>query len=180
MNDEWTNAANPSHPRPGCPFPLDNPALSNYFSGNAPPGVMSNYLNWGFWSETDRLLFRAKNGGFRAENEAHSGSIKVRNPLIYQHFFNTTIIKKTTNRQNALYQLVVVMVAPQARLELATTRLTAECSAIELLRNNEIAKNIFYFSQSFGDRRRPTLPGRFQPSTIGAEGLNFCVRDGYR
>jgi hypothetical protein len=27
-------------------------------------------------------------------------------------------------------------------------------------------------------RRRPTLPGRFPPSTIGAGGLNFRVRDG--
>ena len=33
---------------------------------------------------------------------------------------------------------------------------------------------------SIGIRRRPTLPGRVQPSTIGAEGLNFCVRDGNR
>ena len=33
---------------------------------------------------------------------------------------------------------------------------------------------------SNGIRRRPTLPGRVQPSTIGAEGLNFCVRDGNR
>ena len=32
----------------------------------------------------------------------------------------------------------------------------------------------------FGIRRRPTLPGRVQPSTIGAEGLNFCVRYGNR
>lgn len=27
-----------------------------------------------------------------------------------------------------------------------------------------------------GNRRRPTLPGCYRPSTIGAEGLNFCVR----
>ena len=33
---------------------------------------------------------------------------------------------------------------------------------------------------SIGIRRRPTLPGRVQPSTIGAEGLNFCVRYGNR
>ena len=57
--------------------------------------------------------------------------------------------------------------APQVGLEPTTTRLTAECSAIELLRN-------------IGIRQRPTLPGRVQPSTIGAEGLNFCVRYGYR
>ena len=31
-----------------------------------------------------------------------------------------------------------------------------------------------------GIRRRPILPGRFQPSTFGAEGLNFCVRYGNR
>ena len=32
----------------------------------------------------------------------------------------------------------------------------------------------------FGIRQRPILPGRFQPSTFGTEGLNFCVRDGNR
>ena len=31
-----------------------------------------------------------------------------------------------------------------------------------------------------GIRQRSTLPGRLQPSTIDAEGLNFCVRDGNR
>ena len=31
-----------------------------------------------------------------------------------------------------------------------------------------------------GIQRRPILPGRFQPSTFGAEGLNFCVRYGNR
>ena len=37
-----------------------------------------------------------------------------------------------------------------------------------------------YYSTLFGIRRRPTLPGRVQPSTIGADGLNFCVRYGNR
>ena len=32
----------------------------------------------------------------------------------------------------------------------------------------------------FGIRQCPTLPGRLQPSTIGAERLNFCVRYGNR
>ena len=68
--------------------------------------------------------------------------------------------------------------APQVGLEPTTTRLTAECSAIELLRN--IGKRSISTPLSFGIRRRPTLPGRVQPSTIGAEGLNFCVRDGNR
>ncbi len=31
-----------------------------------------------------------------------------------------------------------------------------------------------------GFRRRPTLPGRYQPSTIGAKRLNCCVRNGNR
>ena len=32
----------------------------------------------------------------------------------------------------------------------------------------------------FRDRQRHTLPGRLQPSTICAKGLNFCVRHVYR
>ena len=39
----------------------------------------------------------------------------------------------------------------------------------------------FRLGSSFcGIRQRPTLPGRLQPSTIGAERLNFCVRYGNR
>ena len=38
----------------------------------------------------------------------------------------------------------------------------------------------FVGSFLFGIRQRPTLPGRLQPSTIGAERLNFCVRYGNR
>ena len=56
--------------------------------------------------------------------------------------------------------------APQVGLEPTTTRLTAECSTIELLR-----KKI---------RRRSTLPGRYQPSTLDAKRLNCCVRNGNR
>ena len=57
--------------------------------------------------------------------------------------------------------------APQVGLEPTTLRLTAECSAIELLR-------------IIGMRRRSTLPGRYQPSTIDVLRLNFCVRNGNR
>ena len=38
----------------------------------------------------------------------------------------------------------------------------------------------FVGSFLFGIRKRPTLRGRLQPSTIGAERLNFCVRYGNR
>ena len=38
----------------------------------------------------------------------------------------------------------------------------------------------FFSNDSHGIRRRPTLPGRFQPSTISVLRLNFCVRDGNR
>ena len=61
----------------------------------------------------------------------------------------------------------VSLSAPQVGLEPTTLRLTAECSAIELLRNMKM-------------RQRPTLPGRLQPSTIGVLRLNFCVRNGNR
>ena len=57
--------------------------------------------------------------------------------------------------------------APQVGFEPTTPRLTAECSTVELLRNFEF-------------RQRPTLPEGLPSSTIGAEGLNFCVRNGYR
>ena len=54
--------------------------------------------------------------------------------------------------------------APRARFELATHRLTADCSTAELTRNNEM-------------RQLPILPGRVQPSTFSAIELNFCVRN---
>ena len=57
--------------------------------------------------------------------------------------------------------------APQVGFEPTTPRLTAECSTVELLRNFEF-------------RQRPTLPEGLPSSTIGAEGLNFCVRYGNR
>ena len=124
--------------------------------------------------------------------------------------------------------------APQVGLEPTTTRLTAECSAIELLRIiyglilvlgprsrpllGSLAQVLLLISltgslcpgfprsdsmpscpsRAFspvigmleklsllqlplsGSRRRPTLPGRCQPSTISAKRLNFCVRYGNR
>ena len=46
--------------------------------------------------------------------------------------------------------------------------------------NMPLVYNICILIQKIKNQRRPTLPGRFQPSTIGAEGLNFCVRYGNR
>ena len=37
-----------------------------------------------------------------------------------------------------------------------------------------LAKQVFF------NQRRPTLPGSLPPSTISAEELNYCVRDGNR
>ena len=45
-----------------------------------------------------------------------------------------------------LYQFLVGMVAPQVRLELTTLRLTAECSAIELLRLMTDESYTFHFA----------------------------------
>src|SRR6478752_3263908 len=55
--------------------------------------------------------------------------------------------------------------APQVGLEPTTVRLTAECSTTELLRNNTS------LATSYSHRGRP-------PTTIGAEELNFRVRNG--
>ena len=44
----------------------------------------------------------------------------------------------------------------------------------------KIKKTPSWVSFLFGIRQCPTLPGRLQPSTIGAERLNFCVRYGNR
>ena len=56
------------------------------------------------------------------------------------------------------------MLAPQVGLEPTTYRLTAGCSTIELLGNIDPAATY--------------SPRGKSPSTIGAEGLNFRVRDG--
>ncbi len=73
---------------------------------------------------------------------------------------------------------IACQLAPPVGLEPTTYRLTAGRSAIELWRNRlEKMQNASF---PCGFRRRPTLPGRVQPSTIGAEGLNFCVRNGNR
>ena len=84
---------------------------------------------------------------------------------------------KHKEKPHASLQNMWLSVAPQEGLEPTTLRLTAECSAIELLRQMGYEN---FFSYPYGIRRRPTLPGRVQPSTIGAEGLNFCVRYGNR
>ena len=41
-------------------------------------------------------------------------------------------------------------------------------------------KSACFHKRTIGIRRRPTLPDRYQSSTIGTEGLNFCVRYGNR
>ena len=56
-----------------------------------------------------------------------------------------------------------------------------QLSEIPPLPSFEARKNsVVFTTEFFGIRRRPTLPGRYQPSTIGTEGLNFCVRYGNR
>jgi hypothetical protein len=66
-----------------------------------------------------------------------------------------------------LYLLSYGSMAPQAGLEPATNRLTADCSTTELLRNSYLKA-----------WQRPTLAGALAPTTIGAGELNFRVRDG--
>ncbi len=57
--------------------------------------------------------------------------------------------------------------APQAGFEPATDRLTADSSTTELLWNNQ-------------DCLAASYSRRANPTTIGAEELNYCVRHGNR
>ena len=83
-------------------------------------------------------------------------------------------MEKSKEKNPRSFEITGFLHAPQVGLEPTTLRLTAECSAIELLRHGG------WKIHPIGIRRRPTLPGRVQPSTIGAAGLNFCVRYGNR
>ena len=55
----------------------------------------------------------------------------------------------------------------KTRFELATLALARRCSTPEPLPH-------------LSNRQRPTFPGSFPPSIIGAKELNYCVRDGNR
>ena len=125
---------------------------------------------------TSRLLHKLPFAGARGEGSLYAASndhFSMENrPLVqFLCLLPNAHMKKTLKPfWNQRFFL-----APQEGLEPTTLRLTAECSAIELLRHFE-----WICIHSIGIRRRPTLPGRVQPSTIGAEGLNFCVRYGNR
>ena len=60
---------------------------------------------------------------------------------------------------------------------LTSLKTTWERDVADEMKKNPPRKGEFFFH---GIRQRPTLPGRLQPSTIGAERLNFCVRYGNR
>ena len=55
-----------------------------------------------------------------------------------------------------------------------------ELSRISVTEGVAQKKETIHSDDLHGFRRRPTLPGRFQPSTISVLRLNFCVRDGNR
>ena len=66
--------------------------------------------------------------------------------------------------------MIISALAPQVGLEPTTLRLTAGCSAIELLRQKGDKK--------CESQHLPIFPGRLQPSIFGTTQLNFRVRDG--
>ena len=75
------------------------------------------------------------------------------------------------------------LMALRVGLEPTTYRLTAGCSTIELPKIIRfIGYTILFNSEEDKSsvRQFPTLPGRYQPSTIGVRRLNFCVRYGNR
>ena len=87
---------------------------------------------------------------------------------------------------------LIFSLALRVGLEPTAYRLTAGCSTIELPKNTQVNKEELtghpvdkHSIQSNSEekssaRQFPTLPGRYQPSTIGVKRLNFCVRHGYR
>ena len=72
------------------------------------------------------------------------------------------------------------LMALRVGLEPTTYRLTAGCSTIELPKIICLFINSLVSEDKSSARQFPTLPGRYQPSTIGVKRLNFCVRHGYR
>ena len=69
------------------------------------------------------------------------------------------------------------------RAEMNRNKRSPQCGAapIEIPDRRLMTKYLLrYAAGIFGIRRRPTLPDRYQSSTIGTEGLNFCVRYGNR
>ena len=94
---------------------------------------------------------------------------------------SSNIIKIGVKRNNQGRWNPWFILAPQIGLEPITLRLTAECSA------DWATEDYIHQSRTciqdwclIGMRRRSTLPGRLQPSTIDVLRLNFCVRDGNR
>ena len=68
--------------------------------------------------------------------------------------------------------------ASPSQVQCCTHQITARaCRACSVPKGKH---PIFMGCFPFGIRQCPTLPGRHQPSTIGAERLNFCVRYGNR
>ena len=64
----------------------------------------------------------------------------------------------------------------------AMSPLLGDSAQIEVAVRRLMTKKLPHYCAAvlFGIRRRPTLPDRYQSSTIGTEGLNFCVRYGNR
>ena len=72
---------------------------------------------------------------------------------------------------------VVSVLAPQTGLEPVTPRLTAACSTDWAIK----AFKVFYHLSSpkvVLCRHCLIFPGRFQPSIVSTDELNYCVRDG--
>ena len=67
--------------------------------------------------------------------------------------------------------------APQVGLEPTTDRLTADCSTTELLRNNNTTHTVSMFFWNYSLAMSYSCRGK-PPTTIGAEELNFRVRNG--
>ena len=133
-----------------------------------------------------RLALRLEPCRTRTQDVSQRGRTTIDVVLLhFLHYFHSFIPSSGTKKRRGMMPW---RVAPQVRLELTTLRLTAECSAIELLRIIFSIHLFCYvwereklpFPRSCGSRQLPTLPSRSQLSTISVWRLNFCVRYGYR
>ena len=109
-----------------------------------------------------RLLFLPL--AAQSSSAVKANALRARLLTFYTYFKFSLIVK-----QKRVENLLFFILAPQARLELATSRLTAVRSTNWAIEEYKIK---FW--------RRPIFPAGNPTSIFGTLELNFCVRHGYR
>ncbi len=97
-------------------------------------------------------------------------SISIIFSLLYFIYLSGYFIVISTSLRFAQYYVTRIEISPRASLGRNDIKIH-----IYLLATKKRAVNCY--SLFHWNRRRPTLPGRVQPSTLSAGRLNFCVRN---